>query len=108
VHPEPGRGELRVIPVHGIGEIRPGQVLAEVVADAVGELLQDGDIVVVTQKVVSKAEGRLVAIDPDDPLAHKPLVEAEAVRVLRRREDLVITDVPDDEWAAFLEVLAET
>ena len=37
--------------------------------------LRDGDVVVVTQKVVSKAEDRLVPIDPDDPLAHKPLVE---------------------------------
>jgi coenzyme F420-0:L-glutamate ligase/coenzyme F420-1:gamma-L-glutamate ligase len=88
VHPD---GELRVIPVRGIGEIRAGQVLAEVIA-AAGPMLQDGDVVVVTQKVVSKAEGRLVAIDPDDPLAHKPLIEGEAVRVLRRRGDLVVTE----------------
>ncbi len=92
MHPDPGRDELRVIPVGGIGEVRPGQLLAEVVADAAGSLLQDGDVVVVTQKVVSKAEGRLVPVDPDDPLAHKPLVEAEAVRVLRRRGDLVMTE----------------
>jgi len=92
VHPGPGRGELRVIPVVGIGEIRGGQVLAEVVATAAGDLLENGDVVVVTQKVVSKAEGRLVAVDPDDPLAHKPLVEAEAVRVLRRRGDLLVTE----------------
>jgi coenzyme F420-0:L-glutamate ligase/coenzyme F420-1:gamma-L-glutamate ligase len=92
VHPEPGGGELRVIPVVGIGEVQPGQVLADVVAAAAAALLQDGDVVVVTQKVVSKAEGRLVAVDPDDPTAHKPLVEAEAVRVLRRRGDLVMTE----------------
>jgi len=92
VHPGPGRGELRVIPVVGIGEIRGGQVLADVVAAAAGNLLENGDVVVVTQKVVSKAEGRLVAVDPDDPLAHKPLVEAEAVRVLRRRGDLLLTE----------------
>ena len=92
MHPDPRRGELRVIPVGGIGEIRPGQVLAEVIAAAAGPLLLDGDVVVVTQKVVSKAEDRLVAVDPDDPLAHKPLVEAEAVRVLRRRGDLVMTE----------------
>ena len=53
---------------------------------------QDGDVVVVTQKIVSKAEGRLVAVDPDDPPAQAALVEAEAVRVLRRRGDLVITE----------------
>ena len=53
---------------------------------------RDGDVVVVTQKIVSKAEGRLVAVDPDDPLSHKPLVERESVRVLRRRGDLVISE----------------
>jgi coenzyme F420-0:L-glutamate ligase/coenzyme F420-1:gamma-L-glutamate ligase len=46
----------------------------------------------VTQKVVSKAEDRLVPVDPDDPLSHKPLVERESVRVLRRRGELVISE----------------
>jgi coenzyme F420-0:L-glutamate ligase/coenzyme F420-1:gamma-L-glutamate ligase len=41
---------------------------------------------------VSKAEGRIETIDASDPLAHKALVEREAVRVLRRRGDLVITE----------------
>src|SRR4051812_5414789 len=82
--------------VEGIGEIRPGDVLAELIAAACtappnGPLL-DGDVLVVTQKVVSKAEGRIVAVDPDDPLSHKALVEQEAVRVLRRRGPLVITE----------------
>ena len=82
--------------VEGMGEIRPGDQLGELVADACagppnGPLL-DGDVLVVTQKVVSKAEGRLVAVDPDDPLSHKAVVEQEAVRVLRRRGDLVITE----------------
>jgi coenzyme F420-0:L-glutamate ligase / coenzyme F420-1:gamma-L-glutamate ligase len=82
--------------VEGIGEIRPGDQLGEVIVDACsnepnGPLL-DGDVLVVTQKVVSKAEGRLVDIDPDDPLSHKALVESEAVRVVRRRGDLVITE----------------
>ena len=49
-------------------------------------------MLVVTQKVVSKAEGRLVEVDPDDPLSHKAIVEAEAVRVVRRRGDLIITE----------------
>lgn len=83
---------LQLLPVEGIAEIRPGDVLAEVIASACGDQLQDGDVVVVTQKVVSKAEGRLVAIDPDDPGGHKHLVEAEAVRVLRRRGDLIMTE----------------
>ena len=54
--------------------------------------LRDGDVVVVTQKVVSKAEDRLVAIDPDDPVAHKALVERESVRILRRRGDLIVSE----------------
>jgi coenzyme F420-0:L-glutamate ligase / coenzyme F420-1:gamma-L-glutamate ligase len=82
--------------VTGIGEITPGMQLGEVVADACAEPpngpLADGDVLVVTQKVVSKAEGRLVAIDPDDPLSHKQLVLDEAVRVVRRRGDLIITE----------------
>src|SRR5581483_892096 len=52
----------------------------------------DGDVVVVTQKIVSKAEGRLVAVDPADPLSHKPIVEAESVRILRRRGDLIMSE----------------
>jgi coenzyme F420-0:L-glutamate ligase / coenzyme F420-1:gamma-L-glutamate ligase len=85
---------IQLIPVAGIGEIRPGDNLAEVIADAIrqGEPLQDGDVVVVTQKVVSKAEGRLVDVDPDDPLSHKAVVEQESVRVIRRRGDLIMSE----------------
>ena len=54
--------------------------------------LEDGDVVVVTQKIVSKAEGRVVPVDPDDPSAKVALAESEAVRVLRRRGDLVVTE----------------
>jgi coenzyme F420-0:L-glutamate ligase / coenzyme F420-1:gamma-L-glutamate ligase len=88
--------ELRVFPIEGIGEIRPGDDLAGLIADAAAggaaSALADGDVVVVTQKVVSKAEDRLVPIDPDDPLSHKPLVEAESVRILRRRGELIISE----------------
>jgi coenzyme F420-0:L-glutamate ligase / coenzyme F420-1:gamma-L-glutamate ligase len=59
--------ELRIIPVRGIGEVQPGDDLAGLILGALAEgpaALADGDIVVVTQKVVSKAEGRLV--DPRD------------------------------------------
>ena len=52
----------------------------------------DGDVLVVTQKVVSKAEGRLVAIDADDPAAKRELVERESVRIVRRRDELLITE----------------
>lgn len=82
--------------VEGIGEITPGMQLGEVIADAcAGEPngpLRDNDVLVVTQKIVSKAENRLVAIDPDDPLSHKVLVEQEATRIVRRRGDLIITE----------------
>jgi len=84
--------ELRVIPIHDIGEVRPGDDLAELIAGADDADLRDGDCLVITQKVVSKAEGRLVEVDPEDPLSHKPLVERESVRILRRRGELIISE----------------
>jgi coenzyme F420-0:L-glutamate ligase / coenzyme F420-1:gamma-L-glutamate ligase len=87
---------MMVWSVEGIGEIRPGDQLGEIIADACADEpngpLRDGDVLVVTQKVVSKAENQLVEIDPTDPLSHKVLVESEAVRVVRRRGDLIITE----------------
>ena len=89
-------GSITLFGIAGLPEIRPGDDLAGMIADAASAdpatALRDGDVVVVTQKIVSKAEDRLVPVDPDDPLSHKPLVEAEAKRVLRRRGDLVITE----------------
>jgi len=82
---------LTLTPVDGFPEVRPGDVLADLVAAAVPDLA-DGDVLVVTSKIVSKAEGQLVPVDPDDPRAAKALVEAESVRVLRRRGDLLITE----------------
>ena len=81
---------VSILPVEGIPEVRAGDQLADLIAEKAD--LEPRDVVVVTQKVVSKAEGRLVPVDPDDPFSHKPLVEAEAVRVLRRRGDLVMTE----------------
>jgi coenzyme F420-0:L-glutamate ligase / coenzyme F420-1:gamma-L-glutamate ligase len=87
---------MEVFGIDGIGEIVAGDDLAGIIAAAAASspdtTLADGDVVVVTQKIVSKAEDRLVAIDPDDPLSHKPLVERESVRVLRRRGDLIISE----------------
>ena len=80
--------EIRILPVRGLPEVAKGDDLAEMIARVTE--LADGDVVVVTQKVVSKAEGRLVDLDPE--VGHKPLVEAESVRVLRRRGDLVISE----------------
>jgi coenzyme F420-0:L-glutamate ligase/coenzyme F420-1:gamma-L-glutamate ligase len=81
---------ISLVPVEGFGEIHPGDDLAEMIARLAP--LEAGDVVVVTQKVVSKAEGRLVEVDPEDPLSHKPLVESESVRVLRRRGNLIMTE----------------
>ena len=74
--------ELRVIPVPGLPEVRAGDRLADLVAACAD--LEDGDVVVVTQKVVSKAEGRIVDCPPDQEGARRALVDAEAVRILRR------------------------
>jgi len=79
---------IEVLAVAGLPEVRPGDDLAALIAGAVD--LVDGDVVVVTQKVVSKAEDRLVDIDPE--VGHRPLVERESVRILRRRGDLVIAE----------------
>ena len=49
-------------------------------------------MIVVTQKIVSKAEGAMVEVDPDDPLSHKPIVERESRRILRRRGELIISE----------------
>ena len=81
-------GRIEVLAVAGLPEVCPGNDLAALIAGAVD--LVDGDVVVVTQKVVSKAEDRLVDIDPE--VGHRPLVERESVRILRRRGDLVIAE----------------
>ena len=81
-------GSISLVPVTGLPEIAPGDNLAGMIAEAAD--LADGDVVVVTQKIVSKAEDRVVDIDL--AVGHKPLVEAESVRVLRRRGDLVISE----------------
>jgi coenzyme F420-0:L-glutamate ligase/coenzyme F420-1:gamma-L-glutamate ligase len=89
---------ITLIPLTGIGEIAPGADLARTVVGALapqradGPELRQGDVIVITQKVVSKAEGRLVPIDTDDPAAKATLVEQESVRILRRRGDLIISE----------------
>lgn len=85
---------LTIIPVTGLPEIAPGDDLAQMVIDACqgSSGLEDGDVLVISQKVVSKAEGQLVKVDPDDPQSHKPLVVSESVRIVRRRGDLIISE----------------
>lgn len=86
-------GELRVIPLVDLPEIRPGVDLVTMLVDAaVATGVHDGDCLVVTQKVVSKAEGRVVELGEPPEVARRALIEGEAARVLRRRGDLVIAE----------------
>ncbi len=60
---------LEILPVEGIPEVRPGDDLPDLIARATGEDLGAGDILVVTHKIVSKAEGRLVDLRAVEPSA---------------------------------------
>jgi coenzyme F420-0:L-glutamate ligase / coenzyme F420-1:gamma-L-glutamate ligase len=58
--------EIRIIPIRGVGEARPGDDVAALLVAAVeggGGRFADGDVLVVTQKIVSKAEGRIVKLE---------------------------------------------
>ena len=81
--------EVRVIPLTGIPEVEPGDDLAGLLGEAVEQAggLEAGDVLVVAQKVVSKAEGR---VEEADDVVEVILREARAVR--RRRGDLVIAE----------------
>jgi coenzyme F420-0:L-glutamate ligase/coenzyme F420-1:gamma-L-glutamate ligase len=94
---------IQVLPVDGLPEIVEGDDLASLIAAAVE--LSDGDVVCVAQKVVSKAEGRIVRLDEVEPseearrLAGRDgdprrleVVLREAVRVVRSRPPLVIAE----------------
>ena len=57
---------LEIRPVRGIGDVTAGDDLVELIAGA-APWLADGDVLVVTSKIVSKAEGRLVAVPAGGP-----------------------------------------
>ena len=78
---------IEVHPVKGLPEIQPGDDLAAMIATAASPL-RDGDVVAVTQKVVSKSEGRLVEAGGDK----ERWIERETRRVVARRGDLVISE----------------
>ncbi|MCI4676823.1 coenzyme F420-0:L-glutamate ligase [Candidatus Mycolicibacterium alkanivorans] len=85
---------IEILPVSGLPEFRPGDDLAAAVA-AAAPWLRDGDVVVVTSKVVSKCEGRIVAApaDPEERDAlRRRLIDSEAVRVLARKGRTLITE----------------
>ena len=71
-------GLVTIFPVEGLPEITAGAELAGLIADA-GPSLADGDILVITSKIVSKAEGRVVRADREQA------IDAESVRVVARR-----------------------
>lgn len=78
---------LEIRPVLGIGDVVAGDDLADVIA-ANAPWLADGDILVVTSKIVSKAEGRMVEVPADGPerdAAREATLAAETARVVARR-----------------------
>ncbi|CAB4914724.1 MAG: coenzyme F420-0:L-glutamate ligase [Rhodococcus sp.] len=87
-------GSIEILPVTGLPEFRPGDDLAAAIVDR-APWLRDGDVLVVTSKIVSKVEGRLVPA-PQDPeerdAARRVLVDQEAVRVVARKGRTLITE----------------
>ncbi|HEX5402425.1 MAG TPA: coenzyme F420-0:L-glutamate ligase [Pseudonocardiaceae bacterium] len=87
-------GSVEILPVAGLPEFRPGDDLAAAIA-AAAPWLRDGDVLVVTSKAFSKVEGRLVDV-PADPAARdaarRELVVSEAVRVVARFANFMITE----------------
>lgn len=80
---------VEVVPIRDIPEVQSGADLAALIVDAAGPgTIRDGDVVAVTQKVVSKAEGRVV---PEGE-GKAAWVAREARRVVARRGDLVIAE----------------
>jgi coenzyme F420-0:L-glutamate ligase/coenzyme F420-1:gamma-L-glutamate ligase len=98
--------EIRVIPLPGVPEVGEGDDLGGLLAAAAERMggLVDGDVLVVAQKVVSKAEGRVVRLDKVDAseraraLAGEgdprrlEVILRESVRVVRSRPPLVIAE----------------
>jgi coenzyme F420-0:L-glutamate ligase/coenzyme F420-1:gamma-L-glutamate ligase len=80
---------VQVLPLEGLPEVQAGDDLAALLGDAIERTggLQDGDVLVVSQKVVSKAEGRVEQADD-----HVAVILREARAVRRRRGDFVIAE----------------
>jgi coenzyme F420-0:L-glutamate ligase/coenzyme F420-1:gamma-L-glutamate ligase len=85
---------VEILPIPGLPEFRPGDDVAAAIA-AAAPWLRDDDVVVVTSKVLSKSEGRIVEA-PTDPqerdALRRRLVDSEAVRVLARKGRTLITE----------------
>lgn len=93
-HEHGAADSIEILPVPGLPEFRPGDDVAAAIA-AAAPWLRDADVLVVTSKVLSKSEGRIVTAptDPDERDAlRRKLVDAEAVRVLARKGRTLITE----------------
>ena len=101
--------EVRVIGVQGMPEVQPGNNLAGLIIDAAaghGTPLEAGDVLVVTQKVVSKAEGRVVSLEGIEPSSlaltiteghrrdprHTELILRESRRIVRMDRGVIISE----------------
>jgi coenzyme F420-0:L-glutamate ligase/coenzyme F420-1:gamma-L-glutamate ligase len=85
--------ELRLIPVHGVGEVQPGADVGALVSEAAAAHstpIAPGDVVVIAQKIVSKAEGRLVQATTRDEA--RAVARREARRVVRETEQHLIAE----------------
>ena len=95
--PAPEHGSaapVEILPIAGLPEFRPGDDVAKTIAEA-APWVRDGDVIVITSKIISKAEGRIVAA-PTDPEARdtlrRKLIDSESVRVLARKGKTLITE----------------
>ncbi len=85
--------KLEIHPLVGIGSVAQGDDIAAVLIPALTPLHPvDDDILVVTHKIVSKAEGAVRKVEGDEEAFKKRLIEEEAVSIVRRRGDLVIAE----------------
>jgi coenzyme F420-0:L-glutamate ligase/coenzyme F420-1:gamma-L-glutamate ligase len=79
---------LAILPITGLGDVRPGDDLADLIARA-APWLADGDVLVVTSKIISKAEGALAPVPPEEgpdrDEARAGALAAETARVVARR-----------------------
>jgi coenzyme F420-0:L-glutamate ligase/coenzyme F420-1:gamma-L-glutamate ligase len=81
--------QVQIIAVAGMPEVRPGDDLAALILEAArgqGADIEDGDVLVVTQKIVSKAEGRLVALRQVEPSPHARELAAQTGKDARLLE----------------------
>jgi coenzyme F420-0:L-glutamate ligase / coenzyme F420-1:gamma-L-glutamate ligase len=81
---------VEIWPVEGLPEVREGDDLAAMLSGPLRSLgVRDGDIVAITQKIVSKAEGRVV---PDEGGGRSAWVERETRRIVAQRGELIIAE----------------